>query len=80
LIGARQEDSYADPADFERVRSAYYSDEPIVTVEALRKRLDGSVWWAMMVRTEANYIGDDVYLSWHIDITRIIHGSVEYGW
>jgi PAS domain S-box-containing protein len=69
LISARQEDSYVDPDGFARVSAELTQDDPNVFAEAHRKRLDGTTWWAFMVRTRVDYHGEDAFLNWHIDIT-----------
>ena len=69
LIGARQEDSYVNPDDYARLRAEFSKDEPIVAAEMYRKRLDGTPWWALMVRSLVNYNGEEAHLNWHIDLT-----------
>ena len=69
LVGTQPEDSFVSPEDYERTKVAFLSDETIVTLEGQRKRLDGSLWWTLVSRTEASFQDKDVYLAWLIDIT-----------
>ena len=69
LIGALQEDSYVRPEEFAQLKAEFSTDEPIVSAEMYRKRLDGTPWWALMVRSLVNYNGEEAHLNWHIDLT-----------
>ncbi|MBL29234.1 MAG: hypothetical protein CMM50_17020 [Rhodospirillaceae bacterium] len=65
------EDTYVDKADFAKLRDAVRSDEPVVTLELQRQRLDGTPWWCLFTRTFAEYNDEPVSINWYVDITNI---------
>ncbi|PIW26234.1 MAG: hypothetical protein COW30_16045 [Rhodospirillales bacterium CG15_BIG_FIL_POST_REV_8_21_14_020_66_15] len=62
-------DTYADPADFERLAREFDETDAIVAQEVQRKRLDGSEWWALVDARSVEFEGERAALVWHYDIT-----------
>ena len=63
------EDTYADPADLDRLRRLTDETGSVDAVEVRRKRLDGSEWWLLMDSRLVEFEGEAAALVWHYDIT-----------
>ena len=62
-------DSYIDPTDLDRIRSAIKDQGFVSDVEVQRKRLDGTTWWCLLNANAVKYEGDDANINWISDIT-----------
>ena len=78
MSGARSEqellawpvaESFADPADSDAIRKRIDSGNLSEGREVLRKRMDGSEWWALVAATQVEYRGELKDIVWQFDIT-----------
>jgi PAS domain S-box-containing protein len=62
-------DSYVNPTDLERIRTAIRNQGYVSDEEVLRKRLDGTTWWCLLNASAVKYQGEDANINWISDIT-----------
>lgn len=62
------EQTYADPADYMRVRDMT-AEERLYPEEVRRRRSDGSTWWRRVDRKVIEFEGEACLMIWYHDIT-----------
>jgi two-component system, sensor histidine kinase and response regulator len=70
LTDSQVDDSWVDPGDYQYALSNSIGGEPLVNFVAPRKRLDGTVWWALHNNVELIFEGEPSRVVWHTDITQ----------
>ncbi len=68
LIDANILDSWVDPEDLKVVETIMKGGD-LVDVEARRRRMDGTEWWAMLNSRSIQFEDRDCTMIWHYDIT-----------
>ena len=63
-------DTYADPAELEKVARDFDENGGVDAVEVRRKRLDGTEFWLLMHSRVVEFEGEKAALVWHYDITK----------
>ena len=62
--------SWVDQDDYHHAMMKSTSSEPLINFVAPRKRLDGTVWWALHNHVELVFEGEPSRVVWHTDITQ----------
>jgi PAS domain S-box-containing protein len=69
LTDAQVGGSWVNPEDYQYALVKGTSSEPLINFVAPRKRLDGTVWWALHNNVELVFEGEPSRVVWHTDIT-----------
>ena len=70
LTDAQVVASWANPEDYQYAFMKGASSDALVNFVAPRKRLDGTVWWALHNNVELVFEGEPSRVVWHTDITQ----------
>jgi PAS domain S-box-containing protein len=69
FLGAQIQDSWVDLDQLKAIEDIFKSRSDLADFEALRRRADGTEWWASMSTRPIRFGGQDCTMVWHFDIT-----------
>ena len=76
-VGRKAMQFWADPADRERFLEIFHRDNRVPATEVRAKRLDGSLFWAMLAWERLPLFGADAVLFWIDDISDVVAAREE---
>ena len=70
LINSPVEQSWVNPEDYQYAQELAIGDSALINFVAPRRRLNGSVWWALHNNVQLIFEGEPARVVWHTDITQ----------
>ena len=70
LINSPVEQSWVNPEDYQYAQEQGSGERALINFVAPRRRLDGSVWWALHNNVRLIFEGEPARVVWHTNITQ----------